>query len=70
MVGCVLSQLKPSEVYILSCEKGLGLRPRPYSQLRMSSSSGFILYLECSDRTKKIMQWCVFKTEKSTSTKV
>ena len=23
MFGCVLSQLKPSEVYILSCEKGL-----------------------------------------------
>ena len=29
MVGCVLSQLKPSELYILSYEKGLGLRPRP-----------------------------------------
>ena len=25
MVGCVLSPLKPSELYILSCEK----RPRP-----------------------------------------
>ena len=27
--------LKPSEFYILCCEKGLGLRPRPSSQLRM-----------------------------------
>ena len=27
MVGCVLSQLKPSEFSILSCVKGLGLRP-------------------------------------------
>ena len=35
MVGCVLSQVKPSELYILSCEKGRGLRPRPFSQLRM-----------------------------------
>ena len=35
MVGYVLSQLKPSEVYILSCGKGLGLRPRPFSQLSM-----------------------------------
>ena len=35
MVGCVLSQLKPSEFYILSCEKGLGLRPWPFPQLRM-----------------------------------
>ena len=25
MVGCVISQLKPSELYILSCENGLGL---------------------------------------------
>ena len=24
MIGCVLSQLKPSQLYILSCEKGLG----------------------------------------------
>ena len=30
MVGCVLSQLKPSEFSILSCEKGLGLRPRSF----------------------------------------
>ena len=35
MVGCVLSQLKPSELYILSCGKGLGLRPGPFPQLRM-----------------------------------
>ena len=44
MVGCVLSQLKPSELYILSCEKGRGRRPRPFPQLRMQTSSGFILY--------------------------
>ena len=30
MVGCVLSQLKPSGFSILSCEKGLGLRPRTF----------------------------------------
>ena len=30
MVGCVLSQLKPSELYILSCGKGLGLQLRPF----------------------------------------
>ena len=35
MVVCVLSQLKPSELYILSLEKALGLRPRPFSKLRM-----------------------------------
>ena len=29
MVGCVLSQLKTSDLSILSCEKGHGLRPRP-----------------------------------------
>ena len=28
MFGCVLSQLKPSELYILSCENSLGFRPR------------------------------------------
>ena len=27
MVRCVLSQLKFSELYIISCEKGLGLYP-------------------------------------------
>ena len=30
MVGCVLSQLKPSGFCILSCEKGSGLRPRTF----------------------------------------
>ena len=35
MFGCDLSQLKPSELYILSFEKDLGLRPRPFLQLRM-----------------------------------
>ena len=38
--GCVLSQLKPPEFYILSREK-------LFSQLRMQSSSSFILYLIC-----------------------
>ena len=45
MVGCVLSQLQPSEFYILSFDKGRGHRPRPFSQLRMYSSWGFILYI-------------------------
>ena len=31
MVGCVLSQLKPSEFYILRCEKVLGLRSLLFS---------------------------------------
>ena len=47
MVGCVLSQLKPSGISILTCEKGLGFRPRPISQLRMQNFSGFILYGMC-----------------------
>ena len=34
-VACVLSRLQPSNFYIRSCEKWLGLRPRPFSQLRM-----------------------------------
>ena len=54
MVGCVLSHLNLSELYILSCGKGLGLRPWPFTQLRMYRSSGFILYTECG-RTNKIM---------------
>ena len=53
MVGCVLSQLKSSELYILSCEKGHGLRPRPFSQLRMWSSSGLILYLKTKCRERE-----------------
>ena len=32
---CVLRQLKPSELYILSCGKGHGLWPRRFPQLRM-----------------------------------
>ena len=35
MVSCLLGQLKLSDFYILSFEKGLGLRPRPFSKLRM-----------------------------------
>ena len=35
MLGCVLSQLKPSELNILIFKKGLGPRPRPFSKLRM-----------------------------------
>ena len=31
MAGCVLIQLKPSELYILSCDRSVGLRPRPFS---------------------------------------
>ena len=30
MVGCVLSQLKPSGFSILICENGIGLRPRTF----------------------------------------
>ena len=30
MVGCVLSQLTPSELYILSWGIGLGLRPQSF----------------------------------------
>ena len=45
MVRRVLSQLKHSELYILSCGKDLGLRPRPFPQLRMYNNSGFILYV-------------------------
>ena len=41
MVGCVLSQLKSLGFSILSCQKGLGF----FTQLRVESSSGFILYL-------------------------
>ena len=44
-VRCVLSQLKPSALSILSCEKGLGLQRRPFPQLRMYSFSGSILYV-------------------------
>ena len=35
MAGCVLSQLKSSELYILSCGKGRGQRRWPFYQLRM-----------------------------------
>ena len=45
MVGSVLSQSKPSELYILSCVKGLGLPPRPFTQLRVWSSEGVIQYI-------------------------
>ena len=34
MFGCVLGQLKPSEFYIISSKKSLGLRPRTFSQLK------------------------------------
>ena len=34
MVRCVLSQVKLSELYILSSEKRLGLRPRPFFQAK------------------------------------
>ena len=44
MVGCLLSQLKPSELYILSCEKASAFGLGPFLQLRMECSSGFILY--------------------------
>ena len=31
----VMYRIKPGEVYILSCEKDRGRRPRPFPQLRM-----------------------------------
>ena len=31
MVGCVLSQLKPSVIYILSCGNGFGLSASAFS---------------------------------------
>ena len=45
MIGGVLSQLKAQELYILNCEDDYGLRPRLFSQLRMSNSWVFILYV-------------------------
>ena len=41
MVGCVLSQLKPSGFSILSWEKGLGLRPRTF----FTAKNGEFLWL-------------------------
>ena len=62
MFGCVLSQLKPAELYILSCEKSLGLRPRPFSQLWMLSSSGFILYINnISEILASIVTYVLYK---------
>ena len=49
MVGCVLSQLKPSGFSILSSEERLGLGP--FSQLGMESSSGFFIYIYISALT-------------------
>ena len=57
MFGCVLSQLKPSELYILSCGKGRGLRPWPFPQQRMYSSSGFILYITVIWSANKHDKW-------------
>ena len=41
MAGCVLSQLKPSGFSILSCEKGLGLRPRTFFTANNGELLGF-----------------------------
>ena len=51
MVGCVLSQLKPSALYILSCEKCLGLRPLPFSQLRMLLLGLYPILIGCHTLT-------------------
>ena len=71
MVGCVLNQLKPSELYIVSCGNGLGLQP--FQQLRIYSSSGFILYvtynalnvscacMSCESGISNIMKLRIFK---------
>ena len=34
-VTSIVFRIKPEELYILSCGKGLGRRPRPFPQLRM-----------------------------------
>ena len=45
MVGCVLSQLEPSELYILSCGKGLGLfHSQEWSAPRALSYIGLLVY--------------------------
>ena len=44
MLGCVLSQSKPSELYILSCGKSLGLRPRLFPQLRFHQDKDVLIY--------------------------
>ena len=38
----IMFRIKPEERYILSCGKGRGQRPRPFPQLRMQSSEGFL----------------------------
>ena len=62
MVGFVLSQLKPSELYNLSCENGLGLRPRPFSQLRL----GFYPIHNCCSRYNKQYKNTEFRITRST----
>ena len=45
MVRCVLSQLKPSGLPLSAVKKASAFGLRPFSQLRMESSSAFILYI-------------------------
>ena len=45
MVGCLLSQLKHSGFSILSCENGVGLRPRIFFTANNGEFSGFIRYV-------------------------
>ena len=49
MVGCVLSQLKPSELYILSCGKGLG-----YAKVMCFSKYAKVLFFS---RYAKVMRF-------------
>ena len=34
----IMYKIKPKEFYILSCEKGRELRPRPFSQLKIKNT--------------------------------
>ena len=51
MVRCVLSQLKPSDIYILSCGKGHGLRPSSFTTYLST-----LLYLH--NATCAALPWC------------
>ena len=44
-IRCVLSQLKSSEVYNFSCKKGLGLRPRTFSQLEYGTPQALKIFV-------------------------
>ena len=47
MVGCVLSQSKPSEFSTLTCEKVIGLRPRTFSTAKNGELLGLYPIRTC-----------------------